>query len=848
MTDSPPPTGLPIEDVVPELRVALADGRAAVLQAEPGAGKTTVVPLRLLGEPWLGDGRIVVLEPRRVAARAAAARMAELLGEDVGASVGYATRDDRRVGPNTRVEVVTDGILTRRLQRQPALPGTGLVVFDEFHERHLQADLGLALTLEARSELRPDLRILVMSATIDTGSVAALLGAAPTVTSRGRVYPVAVRWHPRRPGGRLAPAVANEIRGALERDSGDVLTFLPGVGEIRAVSAALGAISGVEVLPLHGSLSAIEQDRVLRSGRGRRVVLSTDVAETSVTVEGVGVVVDAGLARRPAYDPASGLSRLRTILASRASADQRSGRAGRTGPGVAYRLWSEAEHAARRAWPDPEIQTADLAALALELSVWGAPAEALRWLDFPPPGALAAAGQLLEALGALHDGRPTDLGRQLAELPVHPRLSRMLLAAPGPDRPIAALLAAVVSERDILRGAGYEHPTTSDVATRLAILQRNRGDGPIAVDRAAIATVRRRADELVRRVDRAAAHGKTRVPAAGEGQAGAGGDPGLLLVAAYPDRIAQARGGGRYRLRYGGGAVLPAHDPLAAAGWRVAAEVEGAAGGSGRADGGIRLAAALTRGDVERIGADDIRTFVRLEWDEQLDDLRATTERVLDALVLDAVTGPAPPGPNTTAALVAHAVQTGLSGLNWTPAARSLQARARWARQAMGDDWPDTSDAALAARADEWLTPVLTGARGQSDLARVDPSVAIRAALGGRRAQLDRLLPSTLHLPNGRKVPIDYNGDRPRAAIRVQELFGTATHPSVADGRVPITLELLSPAGRPIQVTADLPGFWSGSWREVRREMAGRYPKHQWPDDPTTASPTAGRGSPRRRR
>jgi ATP-dependent helicase HrpB len=482
--------------------------------------------------------------------------------------------------------------------------------------------------------------------------------------------------------------------------------------------------------------------------------------------------------------------------------------------------------------------TADLAALALELAVWGAPAETLRWLDLPPPGALAAAGQLLEALGALHDGRPTGLGRQLAELPVHPRLARMLLTAAVPDRPIAGLLAALLSERDILRREGYQRSPTADVATRLTVLQRDRNEGQLAVDRAAVATVRRRANELVRRVQRAA------LPDKGGTRSG---DPGSLLVAAYPDRIAQARGGGRYRLRYGGGAALPDHDPLAAADWLVAAEVEGAGGGSGRADGTIRLAAAITRDDVERIGAEDIRTVVRLEWDTQVDDLRATTERVLDALVLDAVTGPASPGPDTTAALVAHAVQTGLGGLNWTPSVRSLQARAGWARRAMGDDWPDISDAALTARADEWLAPLLSGARGRSDLARVDPAVAIRAALGGRRAQLDRLLPSALDLRTGRKVPIDYSGDQPRAAVRVQELFGTATHPSVADGRVPITLELLSPAGRPIQVTADLPRFWSGSWKEVRREMAGRYPKHPWPEDPMTASPTAGRRDPRRR-
>src|SRR3984957_5028103 len=449
----PPPTGLPVEGALPDLRAALAEGGTAVLIAEPGAGKTTVVPLRLLREGWLGDRRIVVLEPRRVAARAAAGRMAQLLGEAVGSTVGYVTRDDRRIGPSTRVEVVTDGILTRRLQRDPELAGTGLVIFDEFHERHLQADLGLALALDARDGLRPDLRVLVMSATLDAGPVSELLGGAPVVTSRGRTYPVEMRWQPLRTGGRLTPSVVAAVNGSLRADSGDVLVFLPGVGEIRGVTGALGTIAEVEILPLHGGLPAAEQDRALRPGRGRRVVLATDLAESSVTVAGVGVVVDAGLARRPAYDPASGLTRLRTVVASRASADQRAGRAGRTAAGVAYRLWARELHAARRAWSDPEIATVDLAALALELAVWGAgwaaPDGTLRWLTPPPAAALSTANQLLQELGALEEGRPTDLGRRLVELPLHPRLARMLLGAPGGARRTAALLAALVSERDI---------------------------------------------------------------------------------------------------------------------------------------------------------------------------------------------------------------------------------------------------------------------------------------------------------------------------------------------------------------------------------------------------------------
>lgn len=837
----PTMTALPVEEVVPELRRALATAGIAVLQAEPGAGKTTLVPLRLLDEPWLAGGRIVVLEPRRMAARAAATRMADLLGEPVGATIGYSTRDERRVGASTRVEVVTDGILTRRLQREPALSGVAMVVFDEFHERHLQADLGLALTLDARDALRPELRVLVMSATLDAGRIATLLGGAAVVSSRGRTYPVSLRWRPRRQGNRLAAAVAGALSSALERDDGDVLAFLPGVGEIRAVAGLLGSVPGVQVLPLHGGLSGAEQDRALRSSGGRRVVLSTDLAESSVTVDGVGVVVDCGLARRPAYDPASGLTRLRTVTTSRASSEQRAGRAGRAGPGVAYRLWSEAEHAARRPWPVPEIVAVDLAALVLELSTWGANAEQLRWLDPPPAAALSTAAQLLEELGALENGRPTALGRRIVELPLHPRLAAMLLAADAPDRARAALLAALLSERDVYRGEGGDRPTSADVSTRLAVLERGTGDGSAAIDRAAIATVRRRADELAGRIG-----GRRRV---GRGSAGAGavGEPGPLLVSAYPDRIAQARGGGRYRLRHGGGAQLPEHDPLATADWIVVAEVEGPGGGDGRADGRIRLAAALDRSDVERAGGAAIRTETRVEWDDQVDDLRATTTRLLDALELDKVRDRASPGPETTAALVAQSVRTGLADLHWTAGARSLQARARWARTTLGDEWPDVSDDALSASAPIWLARMLEGARGRVELERADPAMAIRAALGGRRSELDRLLPSELTFAGGRRVPIDYSGERPRAAVRVQDAFGTATHPSVAGGRVPVTLELLSPAGRPVQITADLPGFWSGSWKEVRREMAGRYPKHRWPEDPSSAPAGAGRRGTRPR-
>jgi ATP-dependent helicase HrpB len=767
-------------------------------------------------------GRVLLLEPRRVAARAAAARMAALLGERVGETIGISTRDERRVSALTRIEVVTDGILTRRLQRDPALHGVALVIFDEFHERHLQADLGLALTLDAREGLRPELRVLIMSATLDSSAVSMLLGGAPIVSSRGRSFPIDVRWTPPRPNARLETGVAAAVRHALQRDPGDVLVFLPGVGEIRATIRALADLEDVDVLPLHGTLSAADQDRALRSGSRRRVIVSTDIAESSVTVEGVSIVIDSGLARRPAFDPASGLSRVRTITTSCASADQRAGRAGRNAPGVAYRLWSESEHVRRRAWPDPEVAGADLTPLALELAVWGAPAEALRWLDPPPPGALAVASSLLTDLGALADGRPTDLGRRMIELPLHPRLARMLVEAPASARRVAALLAAMLSERDVARRGGRDFLVSADIADRLAALAGD-GSGSLALDGAAVATVRRRADELLRRA---------RLSTGGSLTA----DPGPLLALGYPDRVAQLRGGARYRLRHGPGATLPEHDQLIGATWLVAAEIEGA-GRTSQTEGRIRLAAVLDRADVESIGGSAVTTVVRVAWDDGVDDLRATTERVLDALVLESVRTSAPAGPETVAVLVAHVVSTGLAPLGWSDAAHTLQARVGWARAAFGDAWPACTDEALIADVDVWLAPLLVRATGRADLQRVNMASVIRSRIGSRFADLDRLVPTAVTLAGGRSAAVAYDGERPRIAVRAQDLYGTAVHPTIAEGRIPVTIEVLSPAGRPIQITGDLPGFWSGSWAEVRREMAARYPRHHWPGDPTSAVP-----------
>ncbi|HKY77255.1 MAG TPA: ATP-dependent helicase HrpB, partial [Acidimicrobiia bacterium] len=727
-----PPTGLPVEDSIAALRQALAQDGQAVLQAPPGAGKTTVVPLRLLGEPWLAGGRIVMLEPRRLATRAAARRMSSLLGEEVGGTAGYRTRDERRTGPATRIEVVTEGILTRRLQQDPSLAGVGLVIFDEFHERNLHADLALALTLEARPAFRRDLRLLVMSATLDTARIAALLGGetgpAPVIMSEGRAWPVDIRFAPPappvrkagykgrpgpppRPGAQIVAGATAAVLRALREESGDLLVFLPGAGDIRRVEAALtepgsGLPEGVDVRPLYGALPIADQDAALAPsppGR-RRVVLSTDIAETSLTVDGVRVVVDSGWHRTPRYDPRSGLTRLETVGITKASADQRAGRAGRTGPGVAYRLWSKLEHAARRPFPTPEIAGADLAGLALELAVWGSETASLPFLDPPPPRALEEGRRLLTFLGALDaDGRPTAAGREMAGLPLHPRLARMVVGAVAADRGgTACELAALLEDRDVLRGRPDDIET--DVAARLRLLLDRDARHPQA-DGPAVASARRRASELARRVGVTATHQSGR------------SDPGPVLALAYPDRIAQARGGGRFRLRGGGGAWLPAGDPLAGEAFLVVAELDAAgrsAAASGK-DSRIRIAAALDAQDVEAValatGATVERTAT-LSWDPGRNDLRARVERRLDNLVLGESEGPAESGPATTAALLARVRATKLAVLHWSDAARSLQARIAFAGRVADaasapGEWPDLSDAALVGSLDDWLVPSL---------------------------------------------------------------------------------------------------------------------------------------------
>jgi len=824
-----PLSDLPVEECVPALRRALAEAGSAVLVAPPGAGKTTIVPLRLLEEPWLAGLRIVVLEPRRLATRAAARRMAALLGEGVGATVGFTTRDERRVGRTTRIEVVTEGILTRRLQTDPSLPGVGLVIFDELHERNLQADLALALVLDARPAWRPDLRLLAMSATLEAARVAALLGDAPVVESEGRAHEVAVRWVPRRPKERLDASTTAAVRRAVREEPGDVLVFLPGAGDIRRVEGLLTAAGGlsadVDVRPLFGALSAAAQDAALAPsppGR-RRVVLATDIAETSLTVEGVRVVVDAGECRTPRFDPRSGLTKLRTGPISRASAEQRAGRAGRTGPGVAYRLWSKMEHAARRPHPDPEITSVDLAGLALELAVWGADPAQLAFLDAPPPRALEEARSLLTALGAIDGaGRPTALGQAMADLPLHPRLARMVIGSvAGGSGWTACLLAALLEDRDVLRGRPDDLP--ADVGERVLLIDGGPAGHPLA-DPGAVRSAARRAGELAGRAG-------VRPSAVEPGRCG----PALAL--AYPDRLAQARGGARFRLRNGGGAWLPAGDPMAGEAFLAVAEID-----AGRGDGRIRLAAGLDPADIAE-AAGEAEELVTVAWDPVRDDLRARVERRLGSLVVATTDAPAPAGPATTRALVGRVRTTRLGALRWTDNSRALQQRVGFARRALGEEWPDLSDAALLATLDDWLAPLLATAVGRAGIERVDMTAALRARLGHHATRdLERIAPPRLSVAGGRQVAVDYSGDRPVMAVRVQDLFGTVTHPTVADGSVPVVLHLLSPANRPVQVTADLPGFWAGTWASVRKEMAGRYPKHSWPVDPLTAPP------PRRRR
>jgi ATP-dependent helicase HrpB len=795
---------LPVAEALPALADALARGNA-VLVAPPGAGKTTVVPLALLAAAWrTPEARILVLEPRRIAARAAARRMASLLGEAVGGTVGLRTRLDAAVSEATRIEVVTEGLLVRRLHSDPGLSGVACVVFDEVHERSLDADLALALTRDLQAGLRPELRLLAMSATLDGAAFARLLDAT-VIESAGRMFPVAIRWAARDIVLRdLAEAAASAARRALAETAGDVLVFLPGMAEIRRAEAALADAPAV-VRPLHGELPPEAQDLALRpDAQGqRRIILATAIAETSLTVEGVTAVVDGGFRRAPRFDPGSGLTGLVTRRISRASAEQRAGRAGRLGPGVAFRLWTEPAHRGLAAADRPEILEADLAGLALDLAGWGAAPDALPFLDPPPSGAFAAARDLLRALGALDvAGSITPRGRAMARLGAHPRLAAMMVAAreAGPaEAVLAADLAALLEERDPLRAS----EASADLRLRLGRL------GGAAA---------RAATQYRRRLRTGAA-------------SAAPDHAGVLLAAAFPDRIAMTRGEpGSFLLANGRGALLPPADPLARSPFLAVAALD-LSGAAAR----IRLAAPLTHAELETVAGTRIVTTDDVAWDDQAGAVRARRRRSLDALVLDEA--PIEPDPSLVArGLCAGIRARGLSALPWTEAARNLQARAAL-MAALGPGWPDLSDASLTATLEDWLAPALGGMRTLEDLARLDLVARLRGLLGWERAAaLDAALPTHVALPGGRAA-IDYTRDPPTLAARAQALFGLAATPPLANGRVRLQIELLSPAGRPIAVTGDLGAFWRGGWAEVRKAMRGRYPKHAWPDDPTNAAP-----------
>lgn len=814
----PPLPDLPVRETFDALRSALATERRAMLVAPPGAGKTTLVPLALADETWLHGQRILMLEPRRLATRAAARRMADLVGEHVGDTVGYQTRDERHIGGSTRIEVVTEGILTRRLQNDPELPGVGLIVFDEVHERNLTTDLGLALALDVATNLRPDLRIMAMSATPDVDALVRVLGDAPVIRSEGRLHAVDMHWLPRGRRERVEDAAAAAVLRALNEQSGDALVFLPGIAEINRTKERLDRAVGpeVDVFPLAGALSPADQDRALApspAGR-RRVVLSTDIAETSLTVDGVRVVVDSGLARAPRFDTGTGMSRLTTISTSRASAEQRAGRAGRVEPGACYRLWSKVEHGARARHRTAEIDEVDLAGLALELAAWGTPAHELAFVSEPPRPAMRAAHELLEMLGAVDgESRITEMGRNMLGLPVHPRLARMLVAEPSP---LGCALAVLIDERDLMRGRPDDKP--ADLSLRLRVLAGRAGHD--LADRGAVHRLRDRAKDLARRM-----RVRFDIDLIDADRAGA------VLLHAFPDRLAARRRPGQFQLRTGAGAWLPDTDPLAHESFVVAADLDGK---RGRAR--IRLAAALDAEDVATTFADEVDERSTVEWDTDRDDVVERVERRLGSMQLGSTTRRAPAGEQTTDVLMARVRATGLAVLGWSTASVGLRQRVDFLHRTVGEPWPDWSVDALTATLDRWLAPYLPGATGRIDLERVDLAMVLRSQLPWPEgAELDRLAPERLVLPTGRSVPIDYSADEPSARVRVQDLFGTTEHPT-AGGR-PVVLELLSPADRPIQITADLPGFWAGSWSEVRKDLAGRYPKHRWPNDPATAAP-----------
>ncbi|MCP1482586.1 ATP-dependent helicase HrpB [Pseudomonas chlororaphis] len=840
---------LPIDEVLPALREALATRHEAVLEAPPGAGKTTRVPLALLNEPWLAGQRILMLEPRRLAARAAAERLASELGEKVGETVGYRIRLDSKVGPNTRIEVVTEGILTRRLQDDPALEGVGLLIFDEFHERSLDADLALALSLNGRDLFRDEqpLKILLMSATLEGERLAGLLDDAPILRSEGRMFPVDVRWgRPFQPGEFIEPRLVQTLLEALNDESGSVLVFLPGQAEIRRVhqqlADALGELPEILLCPLHGELDLAAQRAAIEPAPPgkRKVVLATNIAETSLTIDGVRVVVDAGLARVPRFDPGSGMTRLDTQRISRASATQRAGRAGRLEPGVCYRLWSQDQHEQLAAYGSAEILQADLAGLALQLARWGVTPAQLVWLDVPPGAAYAQAQDLLERLGALtakagEDYKLTPHGQAMAELPAHPRIAHLLLRGQALGLAnMACDVAALLGERDILRGGG------ADLHSRLVLLS-----GEERAARGAQGGVQR-ARQLARQY-RGYLRGQPSQAVA---------DPdhprwlGALLALAYPDRVAQQRrpGGAEYRLANGRAALFSETDSLMKQPWLVIADLGSR---QGQREERIYLAADFDPALFDSVLAEQVRCVDQLDWDEREGLLRAERQRKVGELVLSREPLTGLDEAARCQALVNLVRRKGLELLPWTPELRQWQARVALLRQldleAKGESqWPDVSDAALLKSLESWLLPYLGKVSRLSHFANLELASIVHSLLPWPLPQrLDELAPHHLTVPSGSSIRLDYSEQPPILAVRLQELFGLAETPRIAGGRQVVKLHLLSPARRPVQVTQDLANFWRSTYAEVKKDLKGRYPKHYWPDDPLVAEATA-RAKPRK--